>query len=150
MPSNYDKIDLRYTWNGDFLPSEEGDLADTSIDQIQTVIEMIQLVVNSAVADWREHTGLGAGLEDFIGEPNLRETGDQIRDRIKSTLVINNIVREQDLSINITPVGNHAVLIIIKLAALATPQNSMEDNVATISLVFDYNERGIFFLEDQE
>ena len=150
MPSNYDRVDLQWVWCGDYLPSKDGDLADTGEDRIQSLVQEIQTVVQSALLDWEEHPGLGSGLEEFIGEPNTKETANRLKTRIRDSLILFNIVRDSDLDIKVIPVGIHTVFILIKVAALATSENSLSENIITVSVVFDYMERGIFFIETPE
>ncbi len=147
IPSNYDRIDIEWTWNGDFNVGKDGDLADTQGDQIQSLIQEIQTVAQSALNDWKEHPSLGAGLEDFIGEANTRETANEINSRLTAALTLNDIVRDEDLTVRTIPVGPHTVLITITVEALATQNNSLESNTVTTSTVFDYFERGVVFVE---
>ena len=150
MPSNYDKTDLAWTWCGDYLPSKDGDFADTFDDKIQSLVQEIQTVVQSSLLDWEEHPGLGSGLDEFIGEPNTKVTANRLRTRVRDSLILFNVVRDSDLDIKVIPVGIHAVLLLIKVAALATSENSLAENIITVSVVFDYLEKGIFFIESPE
>lgn len=147
MPTNYDSVDLEFSWNGDFQLGKDGDIADTYNDQIQTLIQNIQTVVNSELNDWKEHPALGAGLDDFVGEPNTKDTARQINARIVGALVQNNIVLEDDVTVKVVPVDRHTVFITITVTALATADNSLEGTSVTTSLVFDYFERGVVFLQ---
>jgi hypothetical protein len=147
MPSNYDKIDLEWTWNGDFNVGRDGDLADTESDQIQSLIQEIQTVAQSALDDWAEHPSLGAGIDDFVGEANSRETARKIESRLEGALTLNNIVRDEDLNVRVVPIGPHTILVTITVEALATQNNSLENNTVTTTVVFDYFERGVVFVE---
>ncbi len=146
--SNYDAIDITYSWNGDFAPGTDGDLSDTSNDQIQSLIQEVQTIVNSSLGDWQEHPNYAASLDDYVGEPNNRETARQITDRVRTSLINNNIVSADDLSVSVIPVERSKVLIIIAINAASTPNNSIiQGELAKVTFIYDYSERGIFYLE---
>lgn len=148
MGSNYNAIDLQYLWTGDFAPGSDGDFLDTSGDQIQSLIQEIQTIANSCLGDWEEHPQYAASLDDFIGEPNNRETSRLIIDRLRTALITNNIVRSQDLNVKIVPISRHQVLIIVSVEAVSTPNNSIVNgNPVVVTIVYDYQERGLFFLD---
>jgi hypothetical protein len=147
MPANYDRIDFEWSWNGDYGISSDGDIGDTSRDQIQSLVQEVQSIISSSLNDWEEYPGIGANLDAFVGEANTKETSRLLRLRVKDALIFNNIVREDDLEIKIVPVGIHSVLIVLRIAALATPNNSLDQNSMVVSLIYDYTERGVFFLE---
>lgn len=149
MPSNYDKIDLRFSWNGDYSIGPDGDVADTSQDQIVAVVEQVQTILSSSARDWEEYPSLGVGLDDFVGEPNTKEVARRLELKVKDVLIISNTVRANDLDVKVIPVGIHSVLIIVKIQALATSSNSLQSGTSgiVVSVVFDYQEHGIFVLD---
>lgn len=147
MPRIYDDLDLEYSWNGDFSLSG-GDLADTSYDYLQSLLQDVQTVCAAELGDWETLPGLGAQLSDFVGEPNDKYTANLISDRVRVALVSAGIVAEKDLSVRVVPVHIHRVLIIVKIDAVATPYNSLDANSALVaSFIFDFLERGISFMD---
>lgn len=148
MAANYDAIDVTFSWNGDFLVGRDGDFADTSSDQIQSLIQEIQDVSASSLSDWLEHPTRAASIEEFVGEPNSRETGQQIKDRIFSALVVNGIVQARDLEVRVVPIGIYTVMVIVRVTAQASVSNSLQTNSVVVTLAFDYKERGIYFASD--
>jgi hypothetical protein len=147
VPNNYDGIDLKFGWNGDFMPGSDGDLADTAPDQIQFFIQQIQTVVASNLGDWEEHPALAADLETFVGEANTRDTALKIRTKVRDALVLNKIVLAQDVDVRVVPIGIYSVFIGIQARALPTPNNSLRTDNVIVSLVFDYSERVTLFLD---
>lgn len=147
MSNNYDAIDIKYTWNGDFIPGDDGDLADTSSDAIQSLIQEVQTIANSSLGDWEEHPQYSSSLDDFIGEPNNRDTSSAIVERLRSALLTNNVVRSGDLVVKIVPIDRHKVLLIVSIDATSTPNNSIiKGNTAVITIVYDWAERGMMIL----
>ena len=143
----YDDIDFDFSWNGDYLLGNDGDLSDTSDDTLRSLIQDIHSICASAFNDWEFSPRRAAELDDFIGEPNIITTGDRIHDRVRLALTSNGVVLEDDLDIRVIPVHIHKVLIIIKINATATPLNKItRGQVLIVQLVFDFFEQGIFFL----
>lgn len=144
MPTNYDRIDLRWNWRGDYILGQNMDLADSADDQIQGFIDMVMDVVSADMGDWQEHPSRATSLSEFIGQANTRDTAREIQERVVAALTTNFVVRAQDLSVKVTPIDIHSVLIIIIIAAKATANNSLEPrDPITITLLHDYQERGV-------
>jgi hypothetical protein len=144
MPINYDAVDIKWSWNGDCLVGKDGDFDDTFNDQVESLIQEIQSVVQAELGDWAEHPTYAATLSDFIGEPNTRETGNRIQQRVVTSLLTAAVVVKQDLTVRIMPVDIHTVLIIIKVLAAPTGNNSVRprDGVV-VTMVYDYIERAV-------
>jgi hypothetical protein len=148
MPNNYDAIDIKFLWNGDYEVAFDGDFEDTASDQIQSLVQEVQTICNSEINDWQENPKYAATLDDFIGEPNNRNTARKISDRIKTSLVSNNVVKSSDLSINTIPVDRYRLFIIITISAAPTSNNSvLQNGQVTVSMVYDYSEQGISFVD---
>ena len=96
MPRNYDAIDLQWGYTGDSLLGLDGDFADTQRDQILSLVQQIQTVVASEFQDWEEHPQRAAGLDEFVGEANRRETANEVQARIRSALVVNDVINDED------------------------------------------------------
>jgi hypothetical protein len=147
--STYDAIDLEFSWDGDFAIGNDGDFKDTSYDTIQALVQEVQSLVKSKFGDWKEHPTLAGDLNKFRGEPNTRETGKAIEEGLRSVLITHNIVRPEDLSIRVVPVHIHQVAILIRISALATPQNSLVlGEPVSITLIYDSVEDGIFYIPE--
>lgn len=144
MATIYDAIDVTFTYNGDFIPGVDGDFDDTSADQIQSLVQEIQTIANSSLGDWQENPSYAATLDDFIGLPNTRETARQLTERLRVALITNNVVNADDLTVRTIPIDKHKLLIMVSVAAAATPNNSLTSGtLTTVSLVYDYSEQGI-------
>lgn len=99
--------------------------------------------------DWELYPNLGAGLDQFVGESNSKNTGDRLHDRVRLALVSNNLVAEEDLQVVVMPVHLHKVLIIVKIAATPTAFNKLDSssNKLAIGLVFDFIEQSVSVLD---
>lgn len=147
--ANYDSLDLDVTWDLDYIPDEDGDLKDTSEDLLLSLKHEIATVVKSEAFDWEKDITLGANLSDYTGEPNTRETGEALQNRVKSAITNQGIVQNQDLTVRVIPVHAHQVLIMIRVAAEASPGNNLvPGQQLELDLIYDTFENGIFFLLD--
>lgn len=146
MASIYDDIDISFDWNGD-LELSSGDIKDTSDNSLQSLLDQIHIICASALEDWEIYPNKGAGLNDFVGEPNTRYMGDRIHDRLRIALTSAGIVSEEDLEIRVVPIQIYKVLILIRIDAIATAFNPLNigEKLQT-ALVFDTLEQGVFFL----
>ena len=147
MAGNYDEIDVAFSWNGDIL-LEAGDIKTTQSDGLQSLEDQIRITVSSALGDWEIYPGKGAGLEDYIGEPNKRDTGDAIHDRVRLAIVSAGLVYEEDLEVKVIPVHIHRVLIVVRVNALPSMVNRLSTGeVLQTAMIFDTSERQVFFLD---
>jgi len=143
MAGNYDSVDFDFTWDGDLVLDTQGDLKDTSSDLLMSIKNEIFTVVKSSLGDWREDINVGADLDDFIGEPNSRDTAEGIETRLRSAL--SEILAVQDLGIRIIPVNIYKILIVLTLEVLPTPQNGLKAGTTIkITFLYDYLEKGVY------
>lgn len=143
---NYDSIDLDWTWDGDFILGDDGDLKDTSDDLIRSLENEIMTLVKSETTDWEINPTFAADLSDFLGEPNSRENGGRIEDRVRLKLASTGLVLSGDMEVRVVPVGAHEIMIIISVQALATSGNRLVlGEPVTIRLLYDTIENSKFF-----
>lgn len=148
MPKNYDDIDLDMSWDGDLIKDDSGDLKDTSDDFLLSFKNQIFKRIKSDLKDWRDDPEIGAGLGDFIGEPNTAENGRLMEQRVRASLL--DIVQPSDLEVRVIPIGIHRVLINLRVQVLATPENELRaGEQITVSFIYDYFERGVFVPLDE-
>jgi len=137
---------LTFTYDGDYTVGKDGDLGDTSADLIQSKIQEIQSIIKSEVGDWKAHPSFATTLSDYRGEPNTRETGKAMEQRVKSSLISNNVVRPEDLDVRVTPIGIHEVAIFIRVNAMATNRNSLElGQPVVVAVVYNSVEDSVWF-----
>jgi len=143
MPRNYDDIDLDFTWDGDYITDETGDLKDTSYDLLQSLKNQILLRIKSDLNDWREDPNVGADLGDYIGEPNNQTTAKSMSARIRGSVL--DVIAASDIDVRIVPISSYRVLIKLNVQVLSTPDNRLQPgNTVTIDFIYDYFERGVF------
>jgi hypothetical protein len=150
MGSYYDMVDVAWGWNGDILPSPQGDIEDTAGVTIQSLIDQISIVVSSSLNDWAIYPSRGTSIEDFVGEANDRNTADRVHDRVRISLVSAGTVNEEDLEVRVVPISIHKLMVIIFVDALSTATNSLENNgPVKVALVFDTAQRQVFFVRPE-
>lgn len=147
MASIYDNVDLRFSWSGDFLLGEDGDLGTSEGDILTSFIDQIHDILASSSKDWEIYPNRGATINDFIGEPNSETTAKKLHDRVRISLTSAGVIREQDLKVRIIPVQINRILIILNVSVIATSLNGLtpgED--IKLAYVFDTIEQEVFFL----
>ena len=125
MASNYDSIDLSWSWKGDFLIGDDGDLAHNANDFLESIENEIITMIKSSTNDWSIHPQIGANLWRFVGEPNTRKNAEKIKDAIKVALISVGLVKKGDIQVDVNAVDLHTLYIKIFLSAIATPFNRM-------------------------
>ena len=145
--ANYDSNDLDFTWDGDYIVGEDGDLGDTKDDYLRSFVTEIRTIVRSEFSDWEKYPLLGCNLSDFCGEPNSRQTAANMQERIISQIVSIGIVKRGDITVRIIPTGPNEVLVMLKISTAATELNSLTPGEPLV-ISYSYNslEDSIFFL----
>lgn len=145
--ANYDSIDLAWSWDGDIAVDDLGDIKDTDTNHLTALADTIQSIIKSDTLEWQKDPLLGANLSDFQGEPNDREVGKAIEDRIKTAISSQGIVERGDLMVRVIPVHNNQIMISLAVNAEPTIKNQLSPSEPLqISLVYDTIENSTFFL----
>lgn len=148
MPRNYDSIDIDFSWDGDLIVDQQGDIQDTSYNLLTSLQNEIFCILKSDLEDWRETPNYGADLGDFIGEPNIESVAKAIEERVTSALSI--IIAQSDIKVRVVPVGVHRVLLTVNVEVLATTGNKLRaGDLVSVSFIYDYFERGVFVPIDE-
>lgn len=151
--ANYDSIDAKWTWDGDYVVGFDGDIGGSEADgdYLESLLTEIHTVLRSEFDDWQLDPNVGTNLSDFRGEPNDRETAVRIEQRIKGRLAAARILKAEDIAVRVVPTGRHEVLIIISLNVTSTPQNNLEPGQPlVVSVVYDTLEDSVFFLDESQ
>ena len=143
----YDSTDALFSWDGDYAIGEDGDLADTSDDLLQSLVQEIQTIVKSEIGDWLSDPSVGSNLSDFVGGPNTQQAANNIHDRLVVKLTENGVVSQDDLSVQIVPVGIYQLMIMITVSVAVTVNNKLVAGEAVhVNIIYDTSENGILFL----
>lgn len=95
----YEEKDLAFSTDGDFVLDEDGDLVVSS--DLDCLIDDINSIVKTH--DDESEYFPGASLEDLIGLPNLQAVGTTGAQQIRSAIVNNGIVEDEDLTVLAIP-----------------------------------------------
>ena len=144
---NFDTIDCLFSWDGDYSKGEDGDLGDTSSDRLLSLRQELLTVVKSEIGDWELDPQVGATLSDFLGEPNTRENGEALENRLRTKIIEVGIVQREDLDVKIIPVGISQILILVNVLVVATVENGLDiTDAVSINLLYDTMENNLFFM----
>lgn len=145
MAENYDKIDLVFTNQGDFVIGHTGDILDSSHDILRSVYQEIINRVKSSIKDWSLYPEIGASISDFVGEANTKLIAEAIKTRIKTSLTKNGFIKSKDINIKYLPADEDRLLFRITISVLPTALNK-GSNTLTITTLYNYSENNVFVL----
>jgi hypothetical protein len=134
--------DFRWTWNGDLVIGETGDIKDTRQHDLLSFIQEVKTRVRSELYDWQLHPYLGASLSDLIGEANNKELAEQGKARIVSSLTRNGLVARRFIKVTYAPVDRHHLMYRLKI----TIPDMIEGEQIELNLLLDTNEYEILFV----
>lgn len=124
-----DTTDLYFTEEGDFFLDRNGDFEDTKLHQYRGFLQRLLTRIMSDKGNWKHESTLGANISDFLGKPNTRAIGEQIKSRVFNEIVTQGFVQPSDVIINVFPVGEESVVISISI----TPPESTNRLILTLT-----------------
>jgi hypothetical protein len=135
--------DLEFSWNGDLVLGQDGDLGDTSRGRALSFLQEAWTRVKSELGDWKIHPDLGSDLSKLIGEANTASLAESGKVRITTALTKDNFCDAKVLQVRYMPVGNDSILynIVVNLPFLK------EEDVLSFSLLFNVSETQLTLLE---
>lgn len=108
-------MDFETSADGD-LVIEQGDFVIT--DEAQATMQEIIFRVKTDVFDYQPNQQVGAGIDQFRGMPNTRETGIGIERATVRSLTQDGRFQQDQISVQVVPMGIHTVALYV----FATPQ----------------------------
>jgi hypothetical protein len=151
MAGYYDIVDCIFDNNGDFMIGDDGDIADSRQDPLAGVIDYIRSIVRSNVGDWELNPSLASELTDFVGMPNTRDTGAQIESRVRTSIILGNVISASDVSVRVVPVRADTVLVLVSVRAIPTALNGLSnDGLIRIAFMLDVSLGEIVFIETEK
>ena len=106
------ETDIKMSLNGDIM-LDHGDLAIT--DGFDWLSREVNKRVRTVNPSWRAHPTIGASLDYYVGLRNTEATAKRIRQSIERSLEINDIGFPGYWDIDVFPIGDDTVAIIINL-----------------------------------
>lgn len=97
-------IDIEINDEGDWELDDSGDFS--LVVGTDVLRDDVHIRVMTEAPGWSFAPNMGANLEDLIGEPNTRKTGERGRRSIISSLTWDSRIPAQDLDVIMVPVEN--------------------------------------------
>ena len=101
--------------------------------------------IKSDLNSWRIYPKKGAGLSDFVGEPNNKKTAEAIKTRIVSSITRNGLVNTNDLKVIYMPVDIDKIIFRISLKVASTAANK-GSNTLDITVGYNYSENNVYMV----
>jgi hypothetical protein len=90
-------------------------------------------------------------LTDFVGMPNTRDTGAQIESRVRTSIILGNVISASDVSVRVVPVRADTVLVLVSVRAIPTALNGLSnDGLIRIAFMLDVSLGEIVFIETEK
>jgi len=106
---SYRVNDLLWTWSGDIVVGDNGDLSDTKAESVRSFYQEVQTRVRSDLKDWQLHPQLGADLSSLMGEPNDKTTAEEGKTRIINALIKDGFCDRNRIKVRYMPVSRHHI-----------------------------------------
>jgi len=145
MAKVYDKTDLMWSKRGDLSLSHNGDIADTELDPLRSVVQEIRKRVKYAIGELKIAPRVGASLKEFIGKPNNKSTAEAVKVRIISALSRDGLVNKNDLKVQYAPIDKSTIMFRINLKVAPTSRNRGSE-MLQLSVVYNYSENNPYFI----
>jgi hypothetical protein len=105
----YDESDLKITYDGD-LVVEDGDIA--LVHNAECTAQGVFCRLKSSDPEWYGEL-IAANLEDLLGKPNTRETGQLGEEMIREALKIDGLIDNTDLYVQAVPIDKATVVFFV-------------------------------------
>lgn len=145
MAKIYDNTDFTWSKRGDLSLSHHGDIADTELDPLRSVVQEIRKRVKYSVGELKTAPRVGASLKEFVGKPNNKVVAEAIKSRIASALSRDGLVNKEDLNIQYAPVKKDMLLVKLNLKVASTTRNRGSE-MLTLSMIYNYSENNSYFI----
>jgi hypothetical protein len=134
-------VDIKMSLEGDLMLGDDGDIALT--EGFDGLAREVNKRLRTNNPEWRYHPTIGADLEFYIGLRNTEAVAKRIRQSIERSLSINDIGFPGTWNIEIFPIGDTTLSIIINL-------NMIGIDIMLTKLIYDYNNGSVQPLEDTD
>jgi len=131
-------IDLYWTLDGDLALDRNGDLRDTSFDQLRSTLQEIRTRARSSLQDWAIHPNLGANLDALLGRPNNKFTAEEGRTNIISALTMHGFLKKNNVKVKYVPISRHQIAYFIEVKVVLS--DTMQTKLLKTQLLYDTEE----------
>lgn len=95
-------FDIFLTADGDFEITNTGDLRLVTDNDL--IAQYVRCVLDSSSPDWF-YDEVGADLEDYLGEPNTRQTAESAKQKILTALTRDGLIAQEDILVEAVPIS---------------------------------------------
>jgi len=108
--------DVHLNQKGDLEVGPNGDIACSYDDDV--TVDGVLFRLKTQTGDYGLEPACGAGLEEFIGQSNTPELGENVRRRIFSALTHDSFIAPADLTVDVAPLSPTELIAVITTKGL--------------------------------
>lgn len=101
---------------GDIAIGSNGDLKVAYDDDV--TVQDVMFRLRTYKGDYGYRVSCGASVEDFIGKPNTRETGDALRAQLTNALIYDRLLSPSSFTIEVVPLNEHTLAALIEVTGI--------------------------------
>jgi hypothetical protein len=131
----YGNRDISTTENGD-LVVDNGDLAISTASE--SLLRTVNFCLLTNYSGYKPERHFGASPDKFIGQQNNSNTRNEIRLHIDYYLKNQGLLMGATHSLNVVPVGNHEIAVILKINTLII-ESSTEASPQEMIIAYKYD-----------
>jgi len=144
-PQIYDNTDCFWTSQGDYYLGDDGDLMDTESDPLRSLVQEVRTRAAADPGDWAVFPTVGAGLRDFVGEPNNARNAEMIKARLLAALAKEGLINTRDMEIKYLPVTLDKLLVRLTVRVAPTAKNAGSQYITT-TVVYSYSDNNVYIM----
>jgi hypothetical protein len=118
-------VDLYWTLDEDYAIGKDGDLRDTSFDIHRSTWQEVRTRAKAETGDWRDFPEIGANLMSLLGNINNRQTAEEGKARIQSSLTRGGFLQKEQIKIRYLPLTKHTIMYEIHVSVSEDGQTRM-------------------------
>ena len=137
----YEAVDLRFSADGDLVLDQGGSIVDTALYPLLSLKQEIISRILTNVGDLPEHLWLGTNVQQYIGEPNVDRTIEEMIESMTIGLTNDGLVDERDLSFEWARWDEHTLVMVLTVNVGSLDPDG--EGKLEIPFAFDFGDLGV-------
>lgn len=146
MARTFEYIDLFFSIGGDIC-IENGDVKDTSGAEIlRSDKQELREIIRSTQGDWSLDVELGANTDNYLGQLNTLQTGENMKKSIINAIARDKTFDLEDIIVTVVPVSYTSILARIDMFIGDEFKTNLDEVTISSTFLYDTSTKGITFV----